>query len=153
MPNVGKDLFDYYTDIKTEEIYTSRRLIALYKLSWLGRMQAFASAETIYDLSQRNMNMQRILSYDENIRSDLLATKDGFQNLINRLDAQKKEKRALEDRLKKQIENLSKAKKKRLTLLAAVRSRKSLELAFIKSLKEAQTALNQKMADLTKRKN
>ncbi len=137
--------------IHADDIYISNRLIALYKLSWLGRMQAFASAETIYDLFQQNMSLQRILSYDEKIRSEHLSTKAGFQNLINQLNSQKDEKHAVEADLKKQIENLSKSRKKRLDLLAAIQSRKSLELAFIKSLKEAETALNQKMADLNKK--
>jgi len=128
--------------IHASEIYISKRLVALYKLSWLGRMQVLASAESIYDYFQREAGLQRILAYDEKVRTDLLENKVKLQKLFERLNAQKMKKRSLEDDLRKKIGIISKERANRSKLLADIRSRKSLEIAFIESLKQAATALN-----------
>ena len=63
---------DLKKKIEINEGYASKRLVALYKLSWLGKIHVIASAQSIYDLFQRKNTIERILAYDENIRQNLL---------------------------------------------------------------------------------
>lgn len=121
-------------DIRESDVYMSRRMIALYKLSCLGRMQFLASADSLHHFFQREANLQRILSHDEASRSALLEKKSELQRILAGLHTQQIKLQTLKVDLNKQILILSKDKKKRSTLLARIRSRKSLEKAWIKSL-------------------
>lgn len=135
--------------IKTSEIYAFERLVALYKLSWLGSMSFLASAESIYELFKRKAALKHILAYDENILEDLEKNKNSLHKLLDRLNTQKKEKLNLEANYKKQIRIMSHKEKKRSKLLADIRNKKSLEMALIESLKEAANSLNQTMKSLS----
>lgn len=134
--------------IKTGEIYASKRLAALYKLSWLGSMSYLASAESMVELFQRRAALNQILAYDENILKDLGNNKDRLQKLLHRLNAQKKEKLDLEANFNKQIRILSREEKKRSKLLVKIQKEKSLEMALIESLKEAANSLDHTIRSL-----
>ena len=47
---VSKDLVK---KIEENEIYAAKRLVSLYKLNWLGRLNVLASAESLFNLFQR----------------------------------------------------------------------------------------------------
>ncbi len=136
-------------NIKTSEIYAFERLVALYKLSWLGSMSFLTSAESIYELFKRKAALKHILAYDENILEDLEKNKNSLHKLLDRLNTQKKEELNLEANYKKQIRIMSHKEKKRAKLLADIRNKKSLEMALIESLKKAANSLNQTMKSLS----
>lgn len=128
--------------IETSEDYASQRLVALYKLNWLGRIYILASAKSMYDLFQRKKAMERILAYDESIWKNLLDNKNRMQQLLNRMDTQKSEILSVQEDLKKQIATMSLERTKRSNLLDEIQKKKSLELAALESLKEAASNLN-----------
>jgi septal ring factor EnvC (AmiA/AmiB activator) len=149
--NVGKTTArsrDLQKKIRSGQRYVSTRLVALYKLGWLGKMQFLASAESVYDFFYREAALRRLLTRDEKARADLIRNEAGLARVLAGLNEQKEAKRALEADLKKQIGRLSPERKKRSKLLAAIRSRKSLETAFIESLRKAADELNQKLSAL-----
>jgi len=139
---------DHKKRIKTSEDYASERLVALYKLNWLGRIYVLASAQSMYDLFQRKKAMEQILAYDENIRHSLLDSKIRLQKLLNRLEIQKTEKLSVQTALRKQISMRSRERSKRSKLLDDIRKKRSLKLAALESLKEAAADLDQAIKSL-----
>ncbi len=132
--------------IQTNEAYAARRLVALYKLNWVGRANVLASADSIYEMIQRKNSLERILAHDESVWQQLLHDKKEFTQLQNRLAAQKTRKIVLENEFSTQLKTMQGERTKRKRLLAAVRRQKSLQLAAIASLKKASLELDQIIA-------
>ncbi|UCD90530.1 MAG: SH3 domain-containing protein, partial [Desulfobacterales bacterium] len=80
---------DLKKSVAIHEGYASRRLVALYKLSWLGKIHVLASAQSIFDLLQRQNTIERILTYDDNIRQNFLNNNARLQDLLAELNQQK----------------------------------------------------------------
>ena len=135
--------------IEINENYASKRMVALYKLSWLGKIHVIASAQSIYDLFQRKNTIERILAYDENIRLNLLNDNAQLRALLAKLNQQKNDKLALEANLNQQIERISEKKRQRSTLLANIRNKRSLEAATIDILKAAAADLDQTIRSIS----
>ena len=135
--------------IKADEDYIFKRLVALYKMNWLGRIYVLASAKSMYELFKRKKSMETILAYDEKIRQNLLDNNAKLRQLLVRLNSQKTEKLSLEADLKKQIAVMSDERAKRSMLLANIRNKKSLELAALESLGQAAANLNQAIKSLS----
>jgi len=144
--NASKDLMKR---IKAGEDYASKRLVALYKLNWLGRIHILATAQSMYELIQNKKAMERILAYDENIRQNLLEDKAKLQQLLVRLNDQKMEKLSLEAKLQNQIAIKSQERAKRAELLDDIRNKKSLEMAVLEYFKQAADDLDQAIKSLS----
>lgn len=123
--------------IRSNEGYVAGRLVAYYKLSWMGKINILASARSIYDLLQRKKTMELILAYDEKISTGLKNNRSRLQSLIIRLNDQKAEKTLLKAKLEKQAAIISEQREKRTKLLNIIRNQKSLELAAIEAFEEA----------------
>jgi septal ring factor EnvC (AmiA/AmiB activator) len=128
--------------IEADEDYIFKRLTALYKMNWLGSIYVLASAQSMYEFFKRKKSMEIILAYDEKIRQNLMDNKATLQQILNRLDSQKMEKRSLEAGLKKQIAVMSDERVKRSSILVGIRNKRSLELALLESLNQAAANLN-----------
>ena len=140
---------DLVEKIKTNEAYISKRLVALYKLSWLGKINVLASAESMFEIFQRENALERILVRDEDKQKKLIENKATVKNLLNIMNNKKKEKINLEQELIKQINIISLEKEKRSKLLADIRNKKSLGIAAIESLKNSTNELDQTMKALS----
>ncbi len=138
-------------DIRINEAYAAKRLVALYKLTWLGHLPALGSAATLYEFVERKSSLERILVHDENILKDLADSKKARQEHIQAIQMQKKQKQAVQNQLDKQIQLISQEKDNRTRLLNNVRSQQSLELASIESLKQSAQDLDQKIRFFTTR--
>jgi len=128
--------------IEENEVYAAKRLVSLYKMNWLGRLNVLASAESLFNLFQCKKNLELILSHDQNTRANLLKNKLELQMLLVRLNTQKKEKLSLEDDLEEQIQIMAAKRAQRASLLDDIRSKRTLEKAAIESLKQAAKDLN-----------
>lgn len=140
---------DLVEKIKTNEEHISKRLVALYKLYWLGKIHVLASAESMFEIFQRENALERILAHDEDKQKKLIEDKAKLKNLLDIMNNQKKEKINLEQELIKQINILSLEKEKRSKLLADIQSKKSLGIAAIESLKNSANELDQTMKALS----
>jgi len=134
--------------IRTSEEYTSKRLVALYKLNSLGSMHILASAESINDLFHRKASIEKILTYDETIWKKLVKNRSELRELLDSMNARKTKKLCLETDLKKQIDIKSRENAKRSKLIEDIRGKKSLALAAIKSLRRTATDLDQTIKSL-----
>jgi len=133
---------DMVKKIEENEVYAAKRLVSLYKMNWLGRLNVLVSSESLFNLFQRKKNLELILSHDQNTRENLLKNKLELQILLVRLNTQKKEKLSLEDDLEDQIQLMAAKRTQRASLLDDIRSKKTMEMAAIESLKQAASDLN-----------
>lgn len=135
--------------IKTNEKYTAKRLIALYKLNWLGKMHMIASAESMDELLQRKVYLEHILSHDRQTINGLIENKNQHTALLMTLNKQQNQKLTLENNYKGQIAITSNRKKEKEKLLKDIRNKKSLQLASIEELQKASTDLDQTIKALS----
>jgi septal ring factor EnvC (AmiA/AmiB activator) len=134
--------------IAADEDYIFKRLVALYKMNWLGSIYVLASAQSMYEFFKRKKSMEIILAYDEKIRQNLLDNKAKLQQILATLNSQKMEKLSLEAGLKKQIAVMSDERVKRSRILVGIRNKRSLELALLESLNQAAANLNRTVNSL-----
>ena len=131
--------------IQANEQYVAQRLVALYKMNWLGRFHLLASAGSMHEFIQRKAALERILAHDEKIRQELIADQTELEKALDRLNDLKDQKSTLADRLKKQVRLMSKERSTRTRLLADIRSQKALELAAIDALTQSSNELDRKI--------
>jgi septal ring factor EnvC (AmiA/AmiB activator) len=131
--------------IRANELYVAQRLVALYKMNWLGRFHLLASAESMHQFIQRKAALERILAHDEKIRRNLISDQEELKKVLSRLKELKEQKRSRAEALKKQIRLMSQEKSTRTELLADIRSQKALELAAIDALTQASNELDRKI--------
>jgi murein hydrolase activator len=134
--------------IKTSEEYASKRLVAIYKLNWLGKIYVLASAQSMYELFFRKKILEQVLAYDENIWENLIDNKEKLEQLLAELKAKKKGRLAVETDLEKEIEMMSRERQKRSQLLDDIRKKRSLKLAALESLKQAAENLDHTVISL-----
>jgi septal ring factor EnvC (AmiA/AmiB activator) len=128
------------------ETYVAGRLAALYKLSWLGKFNVLASAESMFDFFANKRTLEHILAHDETVLADLAKDKADMQALLAQLAARRNEKQDASKDLAQRIETMKIEQVKRESLLKEVRSKKSLQLAAIDALKASLQDLDQTVA-------
>ena len=131
--------------IQANEEYVAKRLVAMYKINWLGKFQLLASAESMHELLQRRAALERILTYDEKIRSELIKNQAELKIVLARLEAHKTLKSERAKEYKKQIAIISREQSLRNKLLADIRSQKKLELAAINALTQSAEDLDRQI--------
>lgn len=131
--------------IRANEQYVAQRLVAIYKMNWLGRFHLLASAGSMHEFIQRKAALERILAHDEKIRQELIADQVELEKALSRLNDLKDQKSILADQLKKQVRLMSKERSTRTRLLADIRSQKALELAAIDALTQSSNELDRKI--------
>ncbi|UCH20770.1 MAG: peptidoglycan DD-metalloendopeptidase family protein [Deltaproteobacteria bacterium] len=134
--------------IKINEDYAAKRLVAIYKISWLGKMNILASAGSMHELLMRQRNLERILAHDEKVRQDLLEDKTRLKDLLDRLNEQQLEKQKLQANIRNQIKEISHKRADRNELLEEIRNKRSLQIEAIESLKQAAAELDQTIETL-----
>lgn len=121
----------------TSETYAANRLVALYKLSWLGKFHVLASADSMFDFFARKHSLEQILAHDEAVLTDLAEEKAQMQALLEKVVAGKHAKQSTAERLNRRIDTMNAEQARREGLLEEVRSQKNLQLAAIASLRES----------------
>lgn len=129
-------------EILVQERYAANRLVALYKLNWVGKIQLLATADSFFDFINRKAALEKILLQDETLLEALNRNKIALASLLTQLNTRKAEKRALEISLRQRVTKLSAQQKKRKHLLHTIRSKKSLEMAAVEALYQAALELN-----------
>lgn len=129
-------------EILLEEQYVAKRLTALYKLNWVGKIQLLATADSFFDFVRRKGALEKILAQDEALLEALNRKQSELDALLTRLNTRRAEKRALESTLKKRVAKLSEQQSRRKSVLQTIRSKKSLELAALKALRKSARELD-----------
>jgi septal ring factor EnvC (AmiA/AmiB activator) len=131
--------------IQVNEEYVSRRLVALYKMSRMGKFHLLAFAESMNEFIHRKSALERILAYDEKIRRDLAKNQAKLKKMLASLDTHKALKSARAAEYQKQTSLMSQERSTRTKLLAKIRKQKALELAAIDALTQAADDLERKI--------
>jgi septal ring factor EnvC (AmiA/AmiB activator) len=135
--------------IKASEPYVASRMVALYKLNWLGRFHILASAESLNELLQRKTAIERILTHDQKVIKALVDNQSSLKKVQAQLESHRDAKRQRAAEYQKQIERMANERAKRTSLLSRVRKEKSAQLLAIESLKEAALNLDHKINNLS----
>ena len=136
--------------IMQNEKYASQRIVALYKLSQIGKFNLLASTDSLYDFIHRKIALEKILHQDEMVLEILQENQTALSLVHQDLDTQKEKKNALEKQLNAQIKEMTQKRQKRAQLLNKIRNKKALTLAAIESLKKSTEALNTTFNDFKK---
>jgi septal ring factor EnvC (AmiA/AmiB activator) len=128
---------DLEKELRTGEAYAAKRVTALYKLNWVGKIHLLATADSFFDFVHRRSALQRILGQDEAFLDALNNDKIALESLLTQLNTKKAEKRSLELTLKDRVSRLNAQQNQRKTLLEKIRGEKTLELAALDALHQA----------------
>ena len=134
--------------IEQSEEYTYRRLVALYKLNRLGKLQFLASSGSMYELLYRQKSLEHILSQDERQRENLLSDRTQLKQVLDQLNDQQVKKRTIEASIEKELKTLSAKRSRRSDVLAKIREEKALQIKALDSLTKASIALDQTIDEL-----
>jgi septal ring factor EnvC (AmiA/AmiB activator) len=147
-----RELEDRYQDVEKRAErnanYVAGRLAALYQLSWFGKFQLMASAESVFDFITLKRALERILAQDEALIDQFAADKAEMLSLLARLGTQKDAQHAAAANLNRRMAAMRAQQARREALLAKIRSQKSLQLAAIESLRSAARELDRSVAAL-----
>jgi septal ring factor EnvC (AmiA/AmiB activator) len=137
--------------IKETGAYANKRLVALYKLNLMGRMNVIGSADSVYAVLRAKKDMAIILNHDAEILSGHLQNQERLKAITDRLDAEEKEKAALEKTMQQRIDAMGRETDKRQAILKDIREKESARKAALASLEKAAGALDRTIADLFKK--
>jgi murein hydrolase activator len=133
---------DLEKEIREGEQYAAKRIVALYKANWVGKVHLLATADSFFDFIHRKRTLERILAHDEALLEELHRNKTALASLLTQLNTRQTERQALERNLRERVAKLDAQQRKRKKLLGTIRSKKSLELAALKALRQAARELD-----------
>ena len=131
--------------IRANEEYVAKRLVAMYKMNWLGTIDLLASADSMQEFVQRKAALQYILAYDEKIRAEMVKNQAELERVLANLEEHKIQKSERVEEYEKQIRQMSEERSMRQKLLGDIRDQKALELAAINALTLAADELDGKI--------
>jgi septal ring factor EnvC (AmiA/AmiB activator) len=148
MAETDRAVAELEAEIRQVRDMAARRLTALYKLNWLGRVQVLASAGTVHDFLVREKALRRILAADEAILERFHQQRRRLETLQADQARQQQRMATLETELESRLQAFDAEQARRNDLLARVRDRKALALAAIEGLQKAAARLDQTMHQL-----
>ncbi len=128
----------------------SRRLVALYKLNWLGAANLMASSGTVNDMVQRRNALEFILDADDRQRRQLAADLDRWNDLRRDLETHRDEQRRLEQTRRQNLDRLHHEKVQRALLLQDTRNMQALKEAALASLQASARDLDRTIDSLSR---
>ena len=134
--------------VRKNEKHVARRLVALYKLGHVGKMNVLASAETMYGMINRQRALAHILKEDERILTVHAENLERLHGIEVRLAESRQKTEQLKKDVVIQVSAIENSRKRRSVLLSEIRNKKSAGLAALTSLKESARILDQTIRDL-----
>ena len=128
----------------------SRRLVALYKLNWLGTANLLASAGSVNEMVQRRNALEFILAADDEQRRQLTADLDRWSSLRRELEAHRSDQRKLEKMRRENLDRLHHEKVQRALLLQDTRHLQVLKQAALAALQTSARELDQTIEALSR---
>jgi len=134
--------------IRTLEIYLSRRLVALYKISHMGTLHVLAPADSFAEMLKRKTALERILDHDERTRQTMAAQYADLENLQGQLIRHQENKRVRLAEYEQQAAAVLREQSRREALLARIRDQQEVQRAAIEALREAARELEREIQAL-----
>ena len=123
-------------EIAAAETYAAGRLVALYKLGWLGKINILASSDSMGEMLQRERALSMILDQDEQHLEILEQDHLRLEALQAKQQKRKAAKLVLEKEHRLRAGEMLTEKKRKAAVLSEIRGKKSLELAAIEVFRE-----------------
>ena len=146
----GQDRNKLEKKILVTRKYTGKRMIALYKMNMIGRLDIAGQPLSVFDFFLQQNSMKRIINSDfqilENQNSDL----EKLERIELKLRKEVQAKIILEAKLNDQIRYNKKENKKKKNLLKDIHKNKKLSLAMVASLTRAAEKLDKKVNNIQK---
>jgi len=134
--------------IRTLEIYLSRRLVVLYKISRMGTLHVLAPADSLAEMIKRKTALERILDHDERTRQTMAAQYADLQDLQGQMIRHQEDKRVRFAEFERQAAAVLRERSRREALLGRIRDQQEVQRAAIEALKEAARELEREIQTL-----
>ncbi len=131
--------------IQATQAYAEQRMVSLYKLDSLGRMNVIASAGSLSDFLRRRKALSRILAADRQVLQDYRLQRESLAELRADLERRRQQQATAASAHRRHLEELNAQQRRRKVLLTAVRDQKAAREAALASLAEQAAALDRKI--------
>lgn len=145
---LSRDSEKLAAEIRVNNVYTGKRLKALYKMNMIGRLDAAGLPSSVFDFILKQNSMKRIIASDFKVLEKQNADLEQFAKLQTALKHEVKSKTQLEVELQDQIRINKKESLKRELILQDIRKKKKLSLAAVEALKNAAAELDNQINNL-----
>lgn len=133
------------TAVRERKIHAEKRMVGLYKLHNLGRMNVIATAESLADFLGRRKALERVVESDRLILEDYRRRREELAELSAKLARRRQERTAAEEAHRLQVDEMEGKRRQRETLLAEIRDQKAVREATLASLGERAARLDRKI--------
>lgn len=131
--------------------YTGKRVIALYKMNMIGRLDIAGRPLSVFDFFLQQNSMKRIINSDFQILENQNSNMAKLESIELKLRKEVQAKIILEAKLNDQIRHNKKENQKKEKLLKDIRQNKKLSLAMVDSLTRAAKKLDKKVNNIQKK--
>ncbi len=131
--------------VRERKAHAAKRMVGLYKLYNLGRMNLIASADSLADFLGRRKALERVLDSDRIILEEYRRRREELAELSAQLARQRQERTAAEEAHRLQIDDMEDKRRRREALLAGIRDQKAVREATLASLRERAAALDREI--------
>jgi murein hydrolase activator len=149
---LGRDKDQLLKKIGLTEKYTEKRLIALYKMNMIGKLDVAGRPPSVFDFFLQQNSMKRIINSDFKVLENQTSDLEKFEIIELKLKKEIQAKIILEEKLNAQIRHNKKESEKKESLLKDIRNKKKMSLAMIDSLNRAAQKLDKKVNYIQKNK-
>jgi len=147
---LGQDRDKLEKKILVTRKYTGKRVIALYKMNMIGRLDIAGQPLSVFDFFLQQNSMKRIINSDFQILENQNSDMEKFERIELKLRKEVQAKIILEANLNDQIRYKKKENKKKKNLLKDIHKNKKLSLAMVDSLTRAAKKLDKKVNNIQK---
>ena len=147
---LGQDRDKLEKKILVTRKYTGKRVIALYKMNMIGRLDIAGQPLSVFDFFLQQNSMKRIINSDFQILENQNSDMEKLKRIELKLRKEVQAKIILEANLNDQIRYNKKENKKKKKLLKDIHKNKKLSLAMVDSLTRAAKRLDKKVNNIQK---
>ncbi|MDA3789545.1 MAG: peptidoglycan DD-metalloendopeptidase family protein [Desulfobacula sp.] len=150
---LGRNRDQLLKKIDQSRKYAGKRLIALYKMNMIGRLDVAGQPPSVFDFFIQQNSMKRVINSDFQILENQSSDLEKFETLEQELKKEIHAKTILEAKLNAQIEHHKKESQKKESLLTDIRQKKKMSTAMVESLTLAAQKLDKKVNTIQKNRN
>ncbi|AQU99819.2 murein hydrolase activator EnvC family protein [Desulfococcus multivorans] len=132
--------------LHARKTHADERMVSLYKLNRLGRMQVLAGADSLTDFLRRRNALAHILEEDRATLADYKERRTALSELSERLDRQRARRATVKETYSRELADMEHRRTQRAALLREIRDRKALREASLAALRRQAAALDEKIA-------
>ncbi|MFO7861996.1 MAG: peptidoglycan DD-metalloendopeptidase family protein [Desulfosalsimonas sp.] len=135
-------------DLEQRKTHANERIIALYKLCRLGRMNLLATAESASQLFLRKAAIERVVGHDEAVLQQMQEQKQELENVLAGLRDEREKQEQVVLEYEETLTRLAQKRNQRRQMIASLENRKSGRQQTLESLRDAAARLEKTISAL-----